>query len=46
MDENLPLKRAHDLAESIEQDIRARFPQADVIIHEDPVAESPHVSAK
>lgn len=44
MDENLPLREAHDLAESIEMNIRERYPMADVIIHEDPVKASPLVS--
>lgn len=43
MDENLSLRDAHALAESIEMGIRARFPAADVIIHEDAVAVTPHV---
>lgn len=43
MDENLSLREAHALAESIEKAIRARFPAADVIIHEDAVALTPHV---
>lgn len=44
MDETLSLRDAHDLAERIEMDIRARFPMADVIIHEDPVKASPLVT--
>lgn len=43
MDQNMRLFEAHALAESVEQKIRARYPMADVIIHEDPVAVSPHV---
>lgn len=43
MDQNLSLLEAHALAESIEAGIRERYPMADVIIHEDPVALSPHV---
>src|SRR5690606_18979119 len=43
MEESLSLRDAHDLAERIEMDIRARFPMADVIIHEDPVKASPLV---
>lgn len=46
MDETLSLRAAHDLAEAIETDIRQAYPQADVIIHEDPVAVSPHVAVK
>lgn len=44
MEESLSLRDAHDLAERIEMDIRARFPMADVIIHEDPVKASPLVT--
>lgn len=44
MEESLTLRDAHDLAERIEMDIRARFPMADVIIHEDPVKASPLVT--
>lgn len=44
MEESLTLREAHDLAERIEMDIRARFPMADVIIHEDPVKASPLVT--
>lgn len=43
MDERLSLKEAHALAESIERAIRTRYPAADVIIHEDAVAVTPHV---
>lgn len=43
MDQNMSLLEAHALAESIEAGIRERYPMADVIIHEDPVALSPHV---
>lgn len=38
MDESMSLLRAHDLAVSIEKDIQAAYPAADVIIHQDPVA--------
>lgn len=43
MDEDMPLKDAHALVEAIELDIRQRYPQADVIIHEDPVPLTPRV---
>lgn len=46
MDERLSLREAHDLAEAIEMSIRARYPMADVIIHEDPVKASPLVAVK
>lgn len=37
MDENLPLREAHALAEEVERDIMANFADVDVIIHLDPV---------
>lgn len=43
MDENMSLRDAHTLADRIEADIRHRYPAADVIIHQDPVALTPHV---
>lgn len=36
MDPTLTLKRAHDIADQVEAEIRAAFPTAEVIIHEDP----------
>ncbi|MBD2785792.1 CDF family cation-efflux transporter FieF [Xenorhabdus sp. DI] len=36
MDDNLPLVQAHALAEGIENKLRNRFPDADIIIHQDP----------
>ncbi|MDC9581774.1 CDF family cation-efflux transporter FieF [Xenorhabdus sp. PR6a] len=36
MDDNLPLVQAHALAEEIENKLRNRFPDADIIIHQDP----------
>lgn len=44
MDENMPLKEAHALAESIEAGIKQRYPASDVIIHEDPVSVAPQVA--
>ncbi|PKM21478.1 MAG: divalent metal cation transporter FieF [Gammaproteobacteria bacterium HGW-Gammaproteobacteria-14] len=44
MDENLTLREAHRLVDSIEQGIRQQFPDADVIIHQDPVQVSPQVA--
>lgn len=44
MDQNLTLLQAHDLANSIEERIRAAYPAADVIIHQDPVAVGPRVT--
>lgn len=43
MDQNLPLREAHDLGERIRAGIVAHYPAAEVIIHHDPVAERPHV---
>jgi len=36
LDQGLPLAEAHQVAEEVEQSIMAVFPQADVIIHQDP----------
>ena len=36
MDANLSLKRAHDIADQVETEIVAAFPNAEVMIHEDP----------
>lgn len=41
IDQTLTLRAAHDLAASIERRILERYPDADVIIHQDPVAASP-----
>ncbi|MDX1803316.1 MAG: cation diffusion facilitator family transporter [Alcanivorax sp.] len=46
MDQNLSLLQAHALAESIELRIRDRYPAADVIIHQDPVAVGPHINVE
>ncbi|MDF1630149.1 MAG: cation diffusion facilitator family transporter [Alcanivoracaceae bacterium] len=43
MDENLTLRDAHELVESIEHRIHEHFPEADVLIHQDPVRVSPKV---
>lgn len=37
LDDDLPLVRAHDIADAVEGAIREEFPEADIIIHEDPV---------
>lgn len=37
MDRELSLAKAHAIADKVERDIRAAFPKADVIIHQDPV---------
>lgn len=36
MDGNMPLARAHDIADQVEMTIREAFPGAEVLIHEDP----------
>lgn len=41
MDRTLTLQASHDLAERIEHAIRARFPRAEVLIHQDPVEAVP-----
>jgi ferrous-iron efflux pump FieF len=43
MDENLTLRDAHELVDSIERRIHEHFPEADVLIHQDPVKVSPKV---
>lgn len=42
IDANLPLRDAHALADQVEMGIKKRYPNADVIIHQDPVEVSPH----
>lgn len=36
LDDNLPLIRAHAIADNVEQSLYAHFPYADIIIHQDP----------
>ena len=36
MDGNLPLHRAHEIADEVEAELYQRFPEAEVIIHQDP----------
>ncbi len=36
MDGDMTLARAHDIADEVEAEIRAAFPEAEVIIHQDP----------
>lgn len=36
MDGNLPLSKAHDVSEKVEDKILAAYPQAQVIVHQDP----------
>lgn len=37
MDGNLSLTDAHDIADEVEKELRNEFPNADIIIHQDPV---------
>lgn len=41
MDDALPLARAHQIADALEQALHARFPGADIIIHQDPSSTVP-----
>lgn len=41
MDRSMSLQQAHDLAESIEAQIHALYPRAEVLIHQDPVDAAP-----
>lgn len=41
LDETLPLKQAHAIADELEHKIAALFDEAEVIIHEDPVTRMP-----
>jgi len=41
LDDQLPLVEAHRVADEVEATIRGAFPNADVLIHEDPASESP-----
>lgn len=43
LDENLPLKTAHAIADEVEAEIRTFLPGAEVIIHQDPVNHSGNV---
>jgi ferrous-iron efflux pump FieF len=36
LDGDMPLRKAHDVSDAVEDLIRAAFPKADVIIHQDP----------
>jgi len=40
LDENMSLKRAHDIADRLEREIMAFLPGAEVIIHQDPTDDS------
>lgn len=39
MDDSLPLAEAHEVADEVEQSIMVEFPNADVIIHLDPISD-------
>jgi ferrous-iron efflux pump FieF len=41
LDDAMPLVAAHRVADEVEAAILADFPNADVLIHEDPVSEAP-----
>ncbi|KFA58000.1 divalent metal cation transporter FieF [Gilliamella sp. wkB18] len=41
LDDNMPLIKAHAIADSIEKHISQEFPQATVIIHQDPISVVP-----
>ena len=41
LDDQLPLVEAHQVADEVEAAIKAAFPNADVLIHEDPASEPP-----
>jgi ferrous-iron efflux pump FieF len=36
LDPQMPLQRAHEISDTVEQEIKAAFPNAEVIIHQDP----------
>jgi ferrous-iron efflux pump FieF len=40
LNENMSLKRAHEIADKVEKDIMAFLPGAEVIIHQDPIDDS------
>ena len=41
LDDQMPLVEAHQVADEVEAAIMAAFPNADVLIHEDPASEPP-----
>ncbi len=41
MEDDLPLVRAHEIADAVEQAIKREFPNADVVIHQDPLSVVP-----
>ena len=36
MDPQMPLRRAHEISDAVEKEVKAAFPNAEVIIHQDP----------
>jgi len=46
LDENLPLKEAHMIADEVETEIKAFLPGAEVLIHQDPVDDSVQVEPR
>jgi ferrous-iron efflux pump FieF len=43
LDPQMPLARAHEISDAIEDKLHAAFPNAEVIIHQDPAGyEAPH----
>jgi ferrous-iron efflux pump FieF len=40
LNENMSLKRAHEIADKVEAEIMAFLPGAEVIIHQDPIDDS------
>ncbi len=40
LDENLSLKQAHEIADEVEKEIKSFLPEAEVIIHQDPMDDS------
>ena len=46
LDENLTLKRAHDIADEVEAEILEFLPGAEVLIHQDPTDDSNKNHAK
>lgn len=48
LDGGLPLRAAHAIADSVEAELRAAFPHADVMIHQDPagIEEAHHLPAR
>ncbi len=41
LDDDLRLREAHEIADAVERDLKARFENADVIIHQDPLSVLP-----